>query len=332
MPEATGGRRPLRHYCTYFDSGYLARGLTLYRSLERHAGEFVLWVLCFDDVAYEALRALELAHLRPVSLAEFEEGDAELVAAKPTRSRVEYFFTCTPSWPLYVFRHEPSIELLTYLDADLYLFSSLEPVFDELGDDSLLITRHDFPARLKEEERHGVFNVGLMVFRNDAVGREALEWWRERCLEWCYDRVDEGRYADQKYLDRWPELFSQVTVLASPAGALAPWNWMNHTIVSHGGRITVGGDELITYHFQSVSLHWGRVYTLTVSLMYQRMPSAVRRKIYRPYVRELAGSERLVRRGVPVGRAGQPTRDRRPLRVRGLVKAWLAGDAGLRIR
>ena len=195
MPKSGGdsqlpvGRHPAtRHYCTYFDSRYLACGLTLYRSLERHAGEFLLWVLCFDDASYEALRALDLPHLKAVSLAEFEEGDVALLATKPTRSRVEYIFTCTPSWPLYIFRHDPGIEVLTYLDADLYLFSPPEPVFAELGEDSLLITRHDFPMWLKDQECYGVFNVGLMVFRNDAIGHEALEWWRARCLEWCYDR------------------------------------------------------------------------------------------------------------------------------------------------
>ena len=44
-----------RDYCTYFDHRYLARGLALFRSLERHAGDFRLFV---QKLGYQALIAL----------------------------------------------------------------------------------------------------------------------------------------------------------------------------------------------------------------------------------------------------------------------------------
>ncbi len=92
----------MRYFCTYFDSNYLDRGLALYNSLMRHAGRFRLWVLCFDDAAFDTLRSLALPGLEPIALAEFEKGDDALLAAKTNRSRFEYYFTCTPSLPLYL--------------------------------------------------------------------------------------------------------------------------------------------------------------------------------------------------------------------------------------
>jgi hypothetical protein len=327
---ASGG--PRRYFCTYFDSRYLSRGLALYRSLLRHVGDFELWILCFDQLAYDALVALQLPNVRPVSLDEFERGDDELLAAKSTRSDVEYFFTCTPSWPLYVLAHNEYIDVLGYLDSDLFFFSSPDSVYEELETGSLLITAHDFPSDLKVKERFGRFNVGLMLFRHDEHALSALSWWRERCLEWCYDRAEDGRFADQKYLDQWPALFPETRVMCKPAGALAPWNWMNYEISWDRDQIVVNGERLVTYHFQSVSLHHGRVYT-TILSSYCRMPGGLRRRLYRPYIRELAQTETLVGRTLPRRQRRAPDRARRTTLVpRQLADALRNGDMGVRIR
>ena len=327
---ASGGAR--RYFCTYLDSRYLSRGLALYRSLLRHVGDFELWILCFDQLAYDGLVALKLPNVRPVSLDEFERDDHELLAVKRTRSDVEYFFTCTPSLPLYVLARNEHIDVLGYLDADLFFFSSPDSVYEELETGSLLITAHDFPSDLKAREQFGKFNVGLMLFRHDDHALSALSWWRERCLEWCYDRAEDGRFADQKYLDQWPTLFPETRVMRKPAGAVAPWNWMNYEISWDRDQIIVNGERLVTYHFQSVSLHHGRVYNAGLS-SYRRMPSNLRRRIYLPYIRELAEMEALVERTLPSEQLRAPDRARRTtLFSRQLVDALRGGDLGVRIR
>ena len=120
------------YFCTYFDSNYLTRGLALYRSLVRHAAPFRLWVLCFDDLAYETLQRLNLHEVVPISLRDFEDGDEELLQAKGNRSRIEYYFTCTPTLPLYILRNCSEVDVITYLDADLFFFSDPSPIYEEL--------------------------------------------------------------------------------------------------------------------------------------------------------------------------------------------------------
>jgi len=329
---ATAPRGARRYFCTYLDSRYLSRGLVLYRSLIKHVGDFELWILCFDQLAYDGLVALKLPNVRLVSLDEFERGDNELLDVKSTRSDVEYFFTCTPSWPLYVLARNEHVDVLGYLDADLFLFSSPNFLYEELEAGSLLITAHDFPSDLKAREQFGRFNVGLMLFRHDDHALSALSWWRERCLEWCYDRAEDGRFADQKYLDQWPALFPETRVMRKPAGAVAPWNWMNYEISWDRNQIVVNGERLVTYHFQSVSLHHGRVYNAGLS-SYRRMPGSLRRRIYLPYIRELAQMETLIGRILPRGQLRAPGRARRTtLFSRQLVDALRGGDLGVRIR
>lgn len=237
------------HFCTYFDSGYLVRGLALYQSLREHAGEFRLYVLCFDDQVHDFLSRQRYPEVVPISLATLEQKDGELAGCKSNRSRVEYFFTCTPVLPLYILENFPGVEMVTYLDADLYFFSSPAPIFEELGSDSILIIGHRFSARHRYRENLGRYNVGFLSFRNDEHGRSCLAWWRERCIEWCYDKVEEGRFADQKYLDSWPQLFPGVCDLQHRGANLAPWNIDSITVRKKGGDLFVEGDRLVFYHF-----------------------------------------------------------------------------------
>src|SRR5471030_2590092 len=155
----------------------MVRGLALHQSLVSHASAFRLWVLCADDTTYDIIRRLDLPSVQPIALRELEEHDPELRLAKSNRSLIEYYFTCTPCLPLYVFAKAPEVELLTYLDADLYFFSNPAPIFDEMGARSIAIVEHRFPAALKRFEAAGRYNVGWLSFRRDDEGLRCLRTW-----------------------------------------------------------------------------------------------------------------------------------------------------------
>jgi hypothetical protein len=308
------------HFCTYFDSNYLAKGLTLYRSLVRHAAPFRLWVLCFDDAAYRSLKVMALDGLIPISLRDFEGGDRELAKAKSNRSRIEYFFTCSPSLPLYILRHNPEVNLITYLDADLYFYSDPSPVYRELGDGSVLIIGHRFPERLRHLERMGVYNVGLLAIRRDEAGLACLQWWRERCLEWCYDRVEEGRFADQKYLDDWPTRFPCVVVLEHKGAGLAPWNVEGYALQRADGQVQVDGQPLMFYHFHGLKQTGRWLYDPNLEFYEARACSVLKRDIYGPYIRELHETTRWI------ALSADPSSTRRvTVRFR---QPWVSVDAG----
>jgi hypothetical protein len=277
----------LRHYCTYFDHRYAARGLTLYRSLQEQATPFKLWALCLDDVTFNMLSARETDSLHPIRLRDLESFDPQLAASRSTRSLVEYYFTMTPCWLRFILHRSPEVEALTYLDADLYFFTSPEPIFAEMGDQSILIVGHRFPDHLKHYERNGIFNVGLLTFRRDRFALACLEWWRERCLEWCYDRNEDGRYADQGYLNDWPTRFEGVHVLAHAGCGLAPWNIGSQRLSKREGLPhTADGVPVVFYHFHGLRV-WNR-WIIDPGWQYEATtPAAVRSLIYAPYVREL---------------------------------------------
>lgn len=292
----------MRHFCTYFDLNYLPRGLALYRSLRQVCPSFRLWILCMDAESRRLLTHLCLPEVRLIALEELEREDPELLAVKASRSRLEYYFTCSPVLPLHVLRCEPTIDLITYLDADLYCFSNVEPIFDELSSYSIGITAHRFPPSLLHLEEYGRYNVGWLMFRNDQQGLECLQSWRRCCLEWCYDRCEDGRFADQKYLDEWPSRFSQTKVLQHAGLNAAPWNLAGTVVTGTLGGLRINGQPLVCFHFHGFKRLWSWLYEPNLGEYHATLSAVVRKGIFEPYLQELTAIEADLRHvpGAPV--------------------------------
>ena len=275
----------MRFFCTYFDRAFLSRAVALYHSLRARCPEFRLWALCMDAESYDAVVRLALPGLQPVPLAELERHDPDLLRVKDQRSRLEYFFTCSPAWPLFLLERQPEIDLLTYLDADLYFYGSPEAVFAEMGDASIALIPHRFADQL--QECYGRFNVGWLSFRPDANGLACLRWWREQCLEWCHARVEGERYADQKYLDQWPERFAEVHVVRHKGANLGPWNLRNYRVTEDAGVVRVDEDPLLFYHFSSFLQVAPWLYNTNLSAWGVRPNRVVRRRVMGAYIAAL---------------------------------------------
>lgn len=275
------------YFCTYFDQHYLDKGLALYHSLTMHCSPFRLWILCMDEVSYRILASMQLPQVHLITLPDFEKDYSQVQNAKQNRSLIEYYFTCTPFLPLYVMDHEPEVDIVTYLDADLYFFSSIEPVYQELGDGSVLIIGHRFPPILKNREIFGLYNVGLLSFRRDNNGRACLHWWRDRCIEWCYDRLENGRFADQKYLDEWPDRFAGVVVLQHKGAGLAPWNLANYGYSWKNHELLIDGQPIIVYHFHGIKRMNRWICDTNIIGNKTRLPGMLKKGLYITYLKEL---------------------------------------------
>lgn len=259
----------------------------MYRSLRRHSPGCRLFALCFDEAAYDRVTSLKPEGMVPLRLADLEASFPELPAVNPTRSGHEYYLTCTPFLPLYLLARFRDIELITYLDSDLYFFGSPEPAFEEMGAASIAITPHRFAPNVVGGEKTGKFNDGWMTFRRGPEAAACLNWWKERCLEWCYDRSEDGKHAEQGYLNSWPALFSGVAVLENPGVNCGPWNLRNADITLSGGALAVRGRPLVFYHFSGLWQVNSWLYDTSL-LDYKIRPSAlVRERLYRPYMMEL---------------------------------------------
>jgi hypothetical protein len=316
----------MREYCTLFDSNYLAKAVAMYRSLERHAAPFRLTAFTFDEHAPELLAQLALPHLDVVLLRDLEAHDTGLAAVKDDRSAVEYCWTATPALPLYLFDTRPELQEVTYLDADLLFYSDPEPLFAEMGDASVLITPHRYAPEYAHHITSGIYNVQFVTFRRTDDGLRVLRWWRERCLEWCYYRLEDGKLGDQKYLDDWPERFSGVHVLEHLGGGLAPWNALQYRLESEEGEVTVDGVPLVFFHFHRVRLRRSGRHAFHPPGYH--VPRNVIGLVYRPYLAALDAARAEIERVEPGFTAGVD--EDPPLRERVAEMRVRIGEGALR--
>lgn len=280
-----------RHFCTLFDRNYLCRGLALHESLRRHCPDFVLHVLCMDALSFALLDRLALPSVELIALHELE--DVDLLRVKPSRSPGEYCWTCTPSLPLHVLESTPGIHQVTYLDADLFFFSSPEAVFAEAGDASITVHEHRFSDQWASlTGALGRFNVGWVGFRGDAQGLACLRRWREQCLDWCHARQEPGRFGDQKYLDEWPARYDRLHVIRNVGAGFAPWNLDRYRVSAPGGRVQIDDDALVFVHFHGFALYTDL--TSKYADEQYRIEGEVLRLIYTPYERALQDAQRRV--------------------------------------
>jgi hypothetical protein len=179
-----------------------------------------------------------------------------------------------------VFDHADDVKRVTYLDADLFFFDSPQAFFKELEDSGkqVLITEHAYAPEYDQTKLAGRFCVQFMTFENNSSGLKVLHWWQEKCLEWCFDRYEEERFGDQKYLDKWPLIFNQeVHILQQTNKTLAPWN------VRMFGEKMTGDLTPVFYHFQAL-----RILSPSKVMLYTSYKIGCKgRRIYRAYINVL---------------------------------------------
>ena len=261
----------------------------MYDSLKKNISDFHLYIFAFDDLSYSILQSINPGHTTVISLQEFE--NPELLAVKEERTKAEYCWTCTSSVIDYVLQNF-KVPNCTYLDADLVFYNSPSILTAEMDDEaSVLITEHRFSslAKIYEEERAGRFCVQFVTFNQNSESREILQTWKQQCIDWCYDRYENGKFGDQKYLDVWPEQYRHVHILKHLGGGVAPLNIQQYTLLEKDQSLW-GMDKrtrekfpLVFYHFQYVKLlknGW-------VDIGWHFIPRRVKKMLYLPYIKRL---------------------------------------------
>ena len=240
-----------------------------------------------DIHTHEYLKNSNKPNIKLYLIEDLEKEINGLKAAKENRNKVEYFFTCSPAVCKYVLLKNPKISSITYLDSDLYFFSSPSIIFDEIGDHSIAIIEHRFHWITKRQIKYGKFNVGWVTFKNDIEGNKCLDDWLADCLDWCYQKVEEERFGDQKYLDKWPSSYKNLKIVQNIGANVAIWNVKNYRWSLKNNRVYVNNTPLVFYHFANIYQIDNFQFNTNLSRVFMPLQGVIKENVYKVFLKNI---------------------------------------------
>ena len=146
-----------------------------------------------------------------------------------------------------------------------------------MADKSVLITKHNYTPEYDLSETSGIYCVQFITFKHDTNGMKVLNWWRNACNDWCYARIEDGKFGDQKYLDDWTNRFEGIHELKHLGGGVAPWNIQQY-------RLEEEKFQLIFYHFHGFKFIEGEKVSLIDGYKLRTIDIKM---LYKPYILHL---------------------------------------------
>ena len=239
----------MMNFCTLYDSNYISKGIALYLSIRRYTKDFTMYVMAMDRKCQQILNSLSLEGIIVECIEDIE--DSKLEETKGNRSRAEFCWTCG-SYSTYYFLQKYELPDITYLDSDLMFFCTPEVVFEELKKENVSI---GIVSHFKKYNLFGKYNVEYVYFKNDDNGRTCLRWWRDECLKWCYNKLEDGKYGDQKYLEYFSEKFNNVYEIKNRGVGIASWN-MNLYKYNNGNVFYKGQSwPIVFFHYNGFRIN-----------------------------------------------------------------------------
>ncbi|MFP7393219.1 cell envelope integrity protein TolA [Niallia circulans] len=270
-----------QNFCVIAGKEYCIKIMAVYESLAKNSDNFNLWVCCTDAITHKFLNEKNLKNMHLIRVEEIEND--QLRAVKQERMINEYCWTLKSFLIEYILKNN-DIEQVLYCDGDIYFFSNPASIFNEWGSASIFLT----PQRDLDwvEQKYGKYQAGIIGFRKDEIGLSAVQWWKDRCIEWCGVVENNGRFGDQKYLDQLPIMYDNVRISSNLGVNAAPWNiiYNNDFNVSlQGDNVFINNDPLVAYHFSCITIYDSDKYDLW-SMHQLNIQKEIMNYIYVPYL------------------------------------------------
>lgn len=230
--------------CTVITKLRIHQFLALYESIIKNKIAAYLFVFCVDKESYYLLNKMGIS--KKVFIMDFSKLENKtLINIRKCRKIYEYCWTIKPVVIEYIFKKYPIIKKVLYVDSDIYFFSEPLSIINRIKNWSVIVTTHKSSKNI---------NGGFVGFKRDKIGLKALQWWKKKCFEWCYDYFDNGNFGDQGHLDKLRKHFRNIYYLEHPGFNVASWNEHLYQIKVYDKKVFVNNIRLVFYHFSGLRM------------------------------------------------------------------------------
>lgn len=247
---------------TICSNNYLPMARILGESIQRvdPRVRFIIGLIDLPDptVNYDAFASFEILPVHQIDVPDLE-GMAQRY------SIVELNTAAKPFYFHYLFqRHADEKGLkICYIDPDIAVYSSLQPVEEALESSTVMLTPHALiPIDLDDKHpgentflNFGIYNLGFCGMRRSKTADEVLKWWSERLINHCRIDVKNGIFVDQLWMNLVPIFFEDIHISKHPGLNVAYWNFHERRIEKRGEIWYVNERwPLVFFHFSDLSV------------------------------------------------------------------------------
>jgi hypothetical protein len=278
------------NFFTYFSKEFLIQGIVAIDSFLKHNQNASGFVVALDVETYTCLsKKYENSRVKLYELGDFPEAKSLFSSFLKNRNYLESIISLKPLLMLEFIKKISQNSVLVYFDADIYFYSSLVSLREELSKSEIILSNHLFPKSMMNSIVFGKFNAGLVIFKNTSMSVDKLMEWKSLCIAWCYLHLEDNKFADQKYLDNFSKVQGVIS-LKHPGFNNGTYYFKDRRKIKRDyklGVVRIDGSELICFHF-----HGFRVYSQVISTGINRYGKTRKRIslfriIYLPYLKKI---------------------------------------------
>jgi hypothetical protein len=236
------------------DYNYIHYAIALLLSINCYDTKNVLvHFLCLDEKTYNIISNLQLnidivCYREDVVLIEKTLNDLKC------NDKRYYFWALASYFSNYIMTQvlRNTSASLMYIDSDIYFHKDFHVLYKNFSEKDIGIFKHRFDSQTHLDES-GMFNVGVVYFKNSEKGKEVLSWWTDAVLNKKYSELGLNTCGDQKYLNKFPEMcLAEEIYIDENIGHGAPWNWKSYSNIDTESYEVVYKDQvqpLVFTHF-----------------------------------------------------------------------------------
>lgn len=236
---------------------HFAKALSLKSSIQTHCPGIKFFIGLVDSIDDEIIPKKiqeSIVRIEDIGIPFFRELCIKYTATELNSALKPYLAE-------YLFKVNPHIDNIIYLDSDILVFNSLNIIFSQLDTYDIVITPHKlsstddiyFPND-RTFLRSGIFNAGFFAVKRGIHSTLFIEWWKGKLRNECFNDISRGMFGDQLWLNYVPVFFDNVLILKHLGVNVAYWNLHERKIDIVEGKYLINNEvPLIFFHFSGAA-------------------------------------------------------------------------------